>query len=127
MEREHEEAMRREFTDRVELGRNMVRPSVTDTELDQIEQQRREVDQRWRSGPHAEHWGYLDQAYRDWRDRPDTMARFVETVAYERSQGWDRGMTNVQFRSQEQACRLTAPDRARAEQRGQRSRRLRWR
>ncbi|MEV0294224.1 hypothetical protein [Nocardia sp. NPDC050710] len=109
MEREHEEAMRADFAEQVDLERKAYRPGVTDADIDAIFGQRDEIEKRWDRGPHAEHWGYLSDAYDDWSRSPETMRRFQENVDY--NGGY--GLTDVQRRSQEQARTLTRNDRPR--------------
>ncbi|WP_067478746.1 hypothetical protein [Nocardia amamiensis] len=101
MEREHEEAMRAEFAEYTQLTEQMYRPDATDAEIDNICDQRRQIDQRWGEGPHAEHWGYLSDAYEDWRQAPDTMFRFIDNIAHNGG-----GVTDVQHRSLLQAGQL---------------------
>ncbi|MBF6226028.1 hypothetical protein IU470_13075 [Nocardia abscessus] len=102
MEREHEEAMRAEFARYTQLGEDMYRPGTTDAELDRMVAQRRETDQRWGEGPHAEHWSYLSDAYEDWRQAPDTMFRFLDNIDHNGGEG----VTDLQHRSLRQAGQL---------------------
>ncbi|WP_306359519.1 hypothetical protein [Nocardia sp. CC227C] len=99
MEREHEEAMRTEFAAQAERWRTAYEPGVTEAKLDEIYRTASECDQRWQTGPHAEHWQYLTDAYSDWRARPDTMNRLLDDVEHNRAQGWDGGVTDIQRRS----------------------------
>ncbi|MGQ4620013.1 hypothetical protein [Nocardia sp. R7R-8] len=101
MEREHEEAMRAEFARYTQLG-DMYRPGTTDAGLGRIVAQRRETDQRWGEGPHAEHWNYLSDVYADWRQAPDTMFRLLDNIDHN---GGD-GVTDLQHRSLRQAGQL---------------------
>ncbi|MGW0247982.1 hypothetical protein ACWDYH_15250 [Nocardia goodfellowii] len=111
MEREHEEAMRTDFTTYSELGQQMSRPSVTDREIQYLDLERQFVAERWEAGPHAEHWNYLEEAYRDFDERPDTMRRFCDNLDH--NDGF--GLTDVQRRSLEQARTLTEASRHRPE------------
>ncbi|MBF6299507.1 hypothetical protein IU459_18450 [Nocardia amamiensis] len=106
MEREHEEAMRAEFARFTQLGEDMYQPGTTDAELDRITAQRRETDQRWGEGPHAEHWSYLTDAYEDWRQAPDTMFRFLDNIDHNSGDG----VTDLQNRSLRQAGQLAGRD-----------------
>ncbi|WP_040698934.1 hypothetical protein [Nocardia vinacea] len=118
MEREHEEAMRADFTTYVELGRQMYRPSTSEAEIQLLDMQQQVVADRWESGPHAEHWNYLEDAREDWRRAPDTMRRFLDNVDH--NGGY--GLTEIQRRSQEQARDLTTQDRPRTRSRVERGR-----
>ncbi|MGK8487101.1 hypothetical protein [Nocardia asiatica] len=106
MEREHEQAMRVEFARYTQLGEDMYRPGTTDAEFDRMVEQRRETDQRWGEGPHAEHWSYLTDAYEDWRQAPDTMFRFLDNIDH--NGGF--GVTDLQNRSLRQAGQLAGRD-----------------
>ncbi|MET9025626.1 hypothetical protein ABZW96_08365 [Nocardia sp. NPDC004168] len=106
MEREHEEAMRAEFARFTQLGEDMYRPGTTDAECDRMVEQRRETDQRWSEGPHAEHWSYLSDAYEDWRQAPDTMFRFLDNIDHNGGEG----VTDLQNRSLRQAGQLAGRD-----------------
>ncbi|BCK57396.1 hypothetical protein [Nocardia wallacei] len=114
MEREHEEAMRREFAERVELNHSAYRSGVTEQQMDALYDHSRQYNQRWLNGPHAEHWQFLDDAYHDWRDRPDTMRRLTENLRHGRATGDNGGFTDVQYRSVEQAGRLVETERTRS-------------
>ncbi|WP_040703652.1 MULTISPECIES: hypothetical protein [Nocardia] len=78
--------------------------SEIDSELaERIEDRIGEIGQRWREHNRlAGDWGYLVDAFADWRARPDTMARFMDRVSADRAEGYDV-MTPVQLRSQLQA------------------------
>ncbi|MGK8559557.1 hypothetical protein [Nocardia gipuzkoensis] len=106
MEREHEEAMRADFTTYAELERQMFRPSVTEYEIELIDMRQHELAGRWESGPHAEHWRYLNDAYEDWRRSPDTMLRLVDNLAHNGGEG----ATEVERRSLLQAGQLAVRD-----------------
>ncbi|WP_280359239.1 hypothetical protein [Nocardia otitidiscaviarum] len=109
MHHEHEEAMRADFTTRTDLTARAYHDAVTDTQLDEIYTQTRAIDDRWGSGPHADQWQFLSDAHQDWRDRPDTMTRFLDNVEHNRAKGYDGGIDDVQRRSLYQARELTAP------------------
>ncbi|MBF6296820.1 hypothetical protein IU459_04580 [Nocardia amamiensis] len=102
MEREHEEAMRADFTTYAELERQMFRPSVTEYEIQLIDVRQHELAGRWESGPHAEHWRYLSDAYEDWRQAPDTMFRILDNIDHNGGEG----VTDLQHRSLRQAGQL---------------------
>ncbi|KAA8884249.1 hypothetical protein F3087_34055 [Nocardia colli] len=78
---------------------------------------RNEISQLWKSGPHAEHWHYLDAAHDDWQRRPETMDRFLDGVDEDRAVGYFVGVTEVEYRSQLQARDLTAAERDRRQER----------
>ncbi|WP_329405978.1 hypothetical protein OG563_30510 [Nocardia vinacea] len=109
MEREHEEAMRGDYQQHYQLGRDMLRDGVTDADIDQLDASRVEIEKRWQSGPHAEHWNYLADAQHDWEHSPGTMSRFMENVDH--NGGF--GLSEIEQRSQEQARELTGNDRPR--------------
>ncbi|MFD0362731.1 hypothetical protein ACFQZZ_14905 [Nocardia sp. GCM10030253] len=109
MEKEHEEAMRTDYTTYVELGRQMYQPSTSDAEIQLIDLQQQILADRWEAGPHAEHWNYLDDAHEDWRRAPDTMRRFMDNIDH--NDGY--GVSEVERRSQQQARTLTDHDRPR--------------
>ncbi|MFB8001548.1 hypothetical protein [Nocardia sp. NPDC056000] len=113
MESEHEEAMRAEFTARTKLMDSIYAPGVTEDRCNQICDDVDVVDERWTQGPHSAQWQYLSDCHTDWRDRPETMQRFLDNVEHNRARGWDAGLDEVQRRSQYQARELTAPQRIR--------------
>jgi len=110
MQREHEEAMRADFDRYVDLsdqktyGLIQREDPITAEQLDAIATEREIIADRWREGPHAEHWGYLDDAHHDWREAPDTMRRMREDIAH--NGGF--GVTEIQTRSLDQAATLVA-------------------
>ncbi|WP_435590787.1 hypothetical protein [Nocardia sp. bgisy118] len=108
MQREHEEAMRADYTEHDALGRQMFADGVTDADIDRIDTQRVEIEKRWHSGPHAEHWAYLSDAHEDWRQAPKTMQRMLADADHN---GPGYGLTDIERRSQEQARALTGHDR----------------
>lgn len=118
MQREHEEAMRTDFDHYVDLhdqtDHGLIRHDnpITEQQLLDIHDQREALSARWRNGPHAEHWGYLDDAHHDWRQAPDTMRRMNEDIAH--NDGW--GVTDIEARSQAQAAALVARSNERHEQ-----------
>ncbi|MFE3958598.1 hypothetical protein ACFXPS_31045 [Nocardia sp. NPDC059091] len=103
MYREHEEAMRSEFYERVGIGLTALAPGITDGQADEIYRRVGEFDRRWLSGPHAQEWAFLDAAYTDWRDQPQLMAKFVEDLRVNPTVYVDYGLTDVQRRSLDQA------------------------
>lgn len=109
MQREHEEAMREDFAryvdlaDQVDKGLTLPGP-FGEQELLAIDAQQEELRERWRSGPHAEHWNYLEDAREDWRAYPDTMSRMHDNVAH----NGGGGLSDIQLRSLDQAAELTA-------------------
>ncbi|WP_406237520.1 hypothetical protein [Nocardia sp. NBC_01009] len=109
MQREHEEAMRLDFQQHYQLGRDMYGPGVTEADIERLDVDRVDIEKRWRSGPHAEHWNYLEDAQSDWQRAPKTMSRFMEDVDH----NGGHGLTEIQRRSQEQARELTGNDRTR--------------
>ncbi|MFE3799279.1 hypothetical protein [Nocardia tengchongensis] len=111
MQSEHEEAMRSDFRERTGLLLSGYEPQVTEEQIDQRYDKVRQLDERWNSGPHADQWRYLSDAYADWRDAPDTMVRFIDNVEFNRAKGF--GIDEVQYRSLLQARELTEPHRVR--------------
>ncbi|MFJ9368783.1 hypothetical protein ACIRRA_30755 [Nocardia sp. NPDC101769] len=122
MEAEHEEAMRSDFREQASLQARTYQAGVTETEIGESFSKVREIHSRWNSGPHADQWQYLSDAYEDFRDRPDTMDRFLDNVEFNHAQGWDGGLDEVQRRSLHQAKELTEPQRVRPRGRIQRER-----
>lgn len=109
MEREHEEAMRADFTARTRLIASATDDGVTEAKIDQIFTDAAKIAERWTAGPHREQWQFLSDAEQDWRERPDTMRRFLDNVEHNRAQGWDGDLDEVQRRSLYQARELTQP------------------
>ncbi|WP_228539782.1 hypothetical protein [Nocardia sp. XZ_19_385] len=104
--------MRTDFTEYVALQRQALRPTVSDTEMDQYFAQQAAISQRWKIGPHAQHWEYLSDAHHDWQQAPKTMERFLHGVVYDCIDNGDAsGVTDIQLRSQAQARDLTEPQR----------------
>ncbi|MGW4849122.1 hypothetical protein [Nocardia brasiliensis] len=122
MNREHEEAMRTEFTEIARMREHALRASTPETEMNDLFARVEATHQRWNAGAHTEHWHYLDGAHEDWRRRPETMARFLDGVDYDRTSGYRDGMTDIEYRSQCQARDLTAAQRARRPERPPRQR-----
>ncbi|WP_458686410.1 hypothetical protein [Nocardia tengchongensis] len=113
MESEHEEAMRSDFRERTALQLSGYQAGVTEEQIDQIYGTVGQIDDRWKAGPHAAQWQFLTDAYADWNDRPNTMARFIDNIEHNLAQGWDGGLDEVQRRSLHQARELTEPQRPR--------------
>ena len=113
MHHEHEDHMRAEYEQFHRLEQDMYQAD-TDAEIDRIGAQREEIEQRWQSGPHAEHWAFLGDAHEDWQRSPKVMHRVMEDIAHQRSTTGSCGFTDVQVRSQEQARALTGNDRPRS-------------
>ncbi|MEV6100662.1 hypothetical protein [Nocardia sp. NPDC051981] len=111
MHREHEEAMRADFSDRVAISLNALAPGVTDDQVDEIRRRVAEYDQRWQSGPHAQEWAFLHAAYTDWRDYPEDMRIFVEDLRTNPTVYADYGPTEVQLRSLNQAHNIAREQR----------------
>ena len=109
MQREHEEAMRAEFSERIELENKRFDPSTTDADLDRIWDRTSEINQRWAGGPHAEHWEFLNDAHHDWKRSPETMERFRADIAHNQEISGHVGLSDIQLRSLEQARDLTQP------------------
>lgn len=105
---EHEEAMRADYTEHTELGRQMFDEGVTDADIDRIDTARQTIEHRWHTGPHSEHWAYLSEAHADWRRSPRTMQRLLADAQHN---GDGSGLTDIERRSQEQARALTGHDR----------------
>lgn len=122
MESEHEEAMRSDFREQAALQQRTYQAGVTESEIGECFSKAREIHCRWNDGPHAGQWQYLTGAYEDFRDRPDTMDRFLDNVEHNRAQGWDGGLDEVQRRSLHQAKALTEPHRVRPRGQMQRER-----
>ncbi|WP_433629114.1 hypothetical protein [Nocardia sp. CA-120079] len=109
MEREHEEAMRADYQQHYQLGLDMFRDRITETDIERLDSDRIEIEKRWQDGPHTEQWAYLSDAQHDWERSPATMSRFMENVDH--NGGY--GLTDIQRRSQQQARELTGNDRPR--------------
>lgn len=110
MQREHEEMMRDDFSRYVDLAdqirQGITRPDnpITTDQLDAIDAEQDALRDRWRGGPHAEHWNYLSDAHDDWKRAPETMARMREDIAH----NGGAGVTEIEERSQAQAAALVA-------------------
>ncbi|MGW5572634.1 hypothetical protein ACWEVD_15630 [Nocardia thailandica] len=110
MQREHEEAMRTDFdqyvdlSDQMDHGLTRYDNPITEEQITAIGDQQEAVQDRWRNGPHAQHWNYLEDAHHDWRQAPDTMRRMHEDIAH--NGGF--GLTDIETRSQVQAAALYA-------------------
>ncbi|NKY48374.1 hypothetical protein [Nocardia cerradoensis] len=115
MQREHEEAMRAEFAEKVALERTMFNAGVTDAEFDRMSRRSNDIDNRWASGPHAEHWAFLGDAHHDWQHNPETMERFRADIAHNLATDGHVGLSDVQVRSLEQARTLTQQQSQQAE------------
>ncbi|MFF0495758.1 hypothetical protein ACFYU5_05085 [Nocardia aobensis] len=109
MQREHEEAMRAEFAERVSLENKRLDPATTDAELDRIWERTSDINERWAAGPHAEQWEFLNDAYYDWQRSPQVMERVRADLAHNQAQGDPGGFDEVQMRSIEQTRQLTQP------------------
>lgn len=120
MQREHEEAMRADFTARIELGNQRLAPGVTEADFDRIEARTGEIDRRWETGPYAEQWEFLNDAHHDWSHSPAVMERMRADIAHNQQAGGGVGFSEVQLRSLEQARILTQPQRTRQAERAQR-------
>ncbi|MEV6100660.1 hypothetical protein [Nocardia sp. NPDC051981] len=105
--------MRSDFREQTALQQSAYRPDVTNEQIDEIYAKTRQIDDRWNSGPHADQWRYLSDAYADWRDAPDTMDRFIDNIEFNLAKGDDFGLDEVQRRSLYQARELTEPHRVR--------------
>ncbi|MFI5716080.1 hypothetical protein [Nocardia sp. NPDC051750] len=101
MQREHEEAMRIDFQDLLET-RRQAQTELTESERDALTRISSGIDQRWRSGPYAEQWRFLRAAHDEYRDRPDAGRQLLDSITYNRDQGRDGGVTDVEVRSLEQ-------------------------
>ncbi|QLY34001.1 hypothetical protein [Nocardia huaxiensis] len=113
MQPEHEELMRSDFQDRTALTWQAYKPDATEQTLFDISRRTAEYDQRWLSGPHAEHWQFLTDAYSDWRARPDTMGRFLDNLEHNRrTYGDTGGFTETQRQSLIQAGNLAREEQA---------------
>lgn len=68
----------------------------------------RGIEQRWqgREDEFGETWWYLNDAHHDWLSAPDTMRRFHDQIHLDQAAGV-HGLTDVQWRSQQQARELT--------------------
>ncbi|PXX66924.1 hypothetical protein DFR70_103679 [Nocardia tenerifensis] len=117
MEHEHEEAMRAEFSQYVELWRATDPPEVSQADYNEAHDAIDFIDHLWQTGPHAKHWDYLKDAHQDWTARPQTMTRFLDGIAEDRAAGYFVGVTDIEYRSQCQARDLTAAERARRPER----------
>ncbi|MBF6272287.1 MULTISPECIES: hypothetical protein [Nocardia] len=115
MQREHEEAMRADFATYTDLERKMARPRVTSYEIQLCDMKRHALAERWETGPHADHWAFLEDAYHDWRRNPETMERFRADIAHNLELDGHVGLSDVQLRSLEQARTLTQQQVQRAE------------
>ncbi|MFE3222924.1 hypothetical protein [Nocardia sp. NPDC059228] len=114
--------MRSDFREQASLQARTYQAGVTENEVGESFSKVREIHGRWSSGPYAEQWRYLADAYTDFRDRPDAMDRFLDNVEHNLAQGWGGGLDEVQRRSLYQAKELTEPQRVRPRGRNQRER-----
>ncbi|MFI7528605.1 hypothetical protein [Nocardia salmonicida] len=118
MQREHEEAMRTDFERFVDLADQMDHSltrrdqPITEEQVIAIGDQQEQLQDRWRNGPHAEHWRYLEDAHDDWRQAPQTMRRFHENLAH----NGEFDLDDINMRSQAQAAALHARSTERHEQ-----------
>ncbi len=69
-----EKAMRRDFTDCVRIRREHA-AAKTDTDRAALAQEFEELQDRWRFGPHAEHWIYQVDQYQQAMQFPDAALR----------------------------------------------------
>ncbi|WP_036499208.1 hypothetical protein [Nocardia aobensis] len=120
---EHEEAMRADFAERAALDRQLderdTDPATAERVCDRIDA----IDDRWDTGPHARQWAFLHHVYADWDTRPVAMSEDLDRLRAERAAGHDIGLSDVEFRSVEQAGALIDPHLIQHEQqRPQRSR-----
>ncbi|MEV6101458.1 hypothetical protein [Nocardia sp. NPDC051981] len=111
MHREHEEAMRSDFSERIGISLTALAPGLTDDQADEIYRRVGEFDQRWLSGPHAQEWAFLHAAYTDWRDQPEAMAKLVADVRANPGMYADHGLTDIQSRSLDQAHNIAREER----------------
>ncbi|MEV0765167.1 hypothetical protein [Nocardia sp. NPDC050435] len=65
------------------------------------------IESAWRASDHAEHWNYLNAAYVEWREFPDTMGSLFEHLHTARAECGVYPLSETQWRSQEQARDLT--------------------
>lgn len=112
MHPEHEEAMRTDFADRVATAWAATWPGVTDAEACEIACSVAEYDQRWSSGPHAQHWAFLHACYLDWQRHPAQMRLLTADVDVHRAIYDNAGLTDIHRRSLRQAGHLTDEERA---------------
>lgn len=121
MNHEREQAMRADYTT-VAAMRRRAWESSPSAETDRLAEGVRQISHRWLAGPDAAQWRYLDDAFFDWRGRPDTMARRLWNIDHDRALGYDGEVTDVEHRSLLQARDLTEVDRTRWRERPQRGR-----
>ncbi|WP_280471833.1 hypothetical protein [Nocardia cyriacigeorgica] len=100
MQKEHEEMMRADF-DRYTAAAHKWQQAAERGEvesLDALAAERDQVGDRWARGPHAEHWGFLNDALDDWKRSPEAMIRLVDDMRHN-----GQGATTIQARSLVQA------------------------
>ncbi|WP_067704481.1 hypothetical protein [Nocardia jejuensis] len=103
MHKEHEEAMRSDFSDRFGESLKALWPGLSTIEVTEIDRRVSEYDHRWTEGPYAMEWEFLHACYRDWRDRPVEMRVFAEDVRAYPGVYTANGLTEVARRSIDQA------------------------
>ncbi|MET7772083.1 hypothetical protein [Nocardia sp. NPDC005366] len=101
-------AMRVDFALSTVLARARVGSEIDGGLAGRIDDRIAVIGQRWRDHDRLSgDWAYLLDAYADWRERPDTMARFMDRVSADRAAGYD-AMSPAQLRSHHQARAMTA-------------------
>jgi hypothetical protein len=69
------------------------------------------IENSWQTSDHAADWDYLDRAHLEWREFPDTMSGLFQHMHKARTRIGVNPLTDVQWRSQEQARHLTGHER----------------
>lgn len=119
---EHEEAMRVDFAERAALERQLDERHTDAATVEQVCNRIDAIDDRWDTGPHAEQWRFLGDTYAEWDQRPVAMREHLDRLRHQRAAGHDIGLSDVQFRSVEQAGALIDPQLTQQQQRPERSR-----
>ncbi|NKY48375.1 hypothetical protein [Nocardia cerradoensis] len=121
---EHEEAMRVDFAERAALDRQLDERDMDAATVERVCDRIDAIDDRWDTGPHAKQWRFLGDAYAEWDQRPVAMREHLERLRRQHAAGHDIGMSEVEYRSVEQAGALIDPQltQQQHQQRPQRSR-----
>ncbi|MFD6156386.1 hypothetical protein ACFWF7_38695 [Nocardia sp. NPDC060256] len=109
MEREHEDAMRTDFAERVRLNEELFHAENLgswDSDSDEQARRRDEINSRWSAGPHAEQWAYLNKAHHSWEWDPKLTRDYMDWLDHYRRLGHEM-VDDIQRRSLEQTQELS--------------------
>lgn len=106
---EHEEAMRVDFAKRAALDRQLDERDMDAATVERVCDRIDAIDDRWETGPHAKQWAFLGDSYAEWDQRPVAMREHLERLRHQRAAGHDTGLSDVEYRSVEQAGALIDP------------------